>query len=97
MDRAAQAEQVIAVIADSRNPAPGRARVPGEVLLQVTIPLRLTVDSRLRREPLPKAGVVTVLKKDSLLVAHAYKGGWMRVETEDGRSGWVAQAELGAR
>lgn len=97
MDRAAQAEQLIAVIADSGNRGPGRAGVPGEVLLQVTIPLRLMADGRLRREPLPKAAVVAVLKKDSLLVAHAYKGSWMRVEAADGRSGWVTQAELGAR
>ena len=97
MDRAAQAEQLIAVIADSRAQPAGRARVPGEVLLQAAIPLRLTVDSGLRREPLAKAPVVVALRKDSLVVAHAYRGSWMRVETEDGRSGWVAQADLGAR
>jgi len=59
--------------------------------------LKVTVDSKLRRQPLGKAPVVGVLKKDSPLVAHAYKGNWMRVETDDGRSGWVDQMRLGAR
>src|SRR5689334_8687007 len=97
MDRAAQAEQLIAVVADSQATNGVKSHAPPEILLQVTIPLRSTVDTRLRREPLPKAQVVTIVKKDSPLVAHAYKGRWMRVETEEGRVGWISQAELGAR
>jgi hypothetical protein len=94
MERAAQAEQLIALVADNQGSPP---RVPREVPLQVAVPLKVTVDSKLRRQPLGKARVVAVLKKDSPLVAHAYKGGWMRVDTEDGRSGWVDQMRLGAR
>jgi hypothetical protein len=90
-------EQLIAVVADSQASNGAKSRIPPEVLLQVTIPLRSTVDTRLRREPLPKAAVVTIVKKDSPLVAHAYKGRWMRVETEEGRIGWIVQGELGAR
>jgi SH3 domain-containing protein len=97
MDRAAQAEQLIALVAHYQVRPGSRPRVPGEVPLQVAIPLKVTVDSNLRRQPLGKAPVVRVLKKDSLLVAHAYKGNWMQVETEDGRSGWVDQTRLGAR
>ena len=96
MDRASQAEQLIAAVADS-TPAASRSRVTGEVLLQVSIPLRASADSRLRREPQPRAPVVAGLRKDSALVAHAYKGTWMRVETEDGKFGWIPQAELAAR
>ena len=97
MDRAAQAEHLIALVAIDRVRPGSRPRVPGEVPLQVAIPLKVMVDSNLRRHPLGKAPVVDVLKKDSLLVAHAYKGSWMQVETEDGRSGWVDQSQLGAR
>jgi hypothetical protein len=97
MDRAAQAEQLIVLVADNRLPSGSPARVPREVPLQVAIPLKVTIDSKMRRQPLGKAPVVGVLKKDSLLVAHAYKGGWMQVATEDGRSGWVDQTRLGAR
>ena len=98
MDRAAQAEQLVAVVADSGAPSsPSRSRAPSEILLQVTIPLRSAVDTRLRREPQAKAPVVTAVKKDSALLAHAYKGSWMRVETEDGQVGWIPNTELGPR
>ena len=97
MERAAQAEQLIALVADTQVRPGSPPRVPREVPLQVAVPLKVTVDSKLRRQPLGKAPVVGVLKKDSTLVAHAYKRGWMRVETEDGRSGWVDQMRLSAR
>lgn len=97
MDRAAQAEQLIVLVAQFQLRSASRRRVPGEVPLQESIPLKVTMDSNLRRQPLGKATVVGVLKKDGTLVAHAYKGNWMRVETEDGRSGWVDQRQLGAR
>lgn len=96
MDRAAQAEQLVTVVADQA-PQAGRARVPGEIALSIAIPLRVVTDSQLRREPAPRAVVVTAVKKDSAVTAHAYKGSWMRVETEDGRSGWMSQAQLAAR
>ena len=72
-------------------------RVPGESALSVTIPLRVRADTQLRREPAPRAAAVAELKKDSPVTAQAYKGSWMRVETEDGRAGWVSQSQLGAR
>jgi len=98
MDRAAQAEQLAAVVADSGAPSSAaRSRAPAEILLQVAIPLRSAVDTRLRREPQARAPVVTSVKTGSLLLAHAYKGSWMRVETEDGQIGWIAYTELGAR
>jgi hypothetical protein len=97
MDRAAQAEQLIVLVADNRLPSGSPARVPRAVPLQVAIPLKVTINSKLHRQPLGKAPVVGVLQKDSRLVAHAYKGGWMHVATEDGRSGWVDQTRLGAR
>jgi hypothetical protein len=97
MDRAAQAEQLVALVAHYQARPGSRPRVPGEVPFQMAIPLKATVDSNLRRQPHGKAPIVRVLKKDSLVIAHAYKGSWMQVETEDGRSGWVDQTRLGAR
>ena len=96
MDRAAQAEQLVTAAAEG-SPTASRSRVTGEVLLQVGIPLKASADGALRREPRPRAAVVAALRKDSALVAHAYKGDWMRVETEDGRFGWVPQTALAAR
>lgn len=97
MDRAAQAEQLFTLVAHYQLRPGSRDRVPGEVPLQVAIPLKVNVEGKLRRQPLDKAPVVATLKRDGLLVAHAYKGLWMQVETEDGRSGWVEQARLGPR
>jgi len=97
MDRAAQAEQLIAVAADNRARSRSRPPQSGEVLLQVSIPLRVTVEGQLRRQPRRTAPVASVLKKDTPVVARAYKGSWLRVETEGGASGWVEQVQLGAR
>ncbi len=97
MDRAAQAEALIALAAHEQV-RPGRNHgSPGEVPLQVAIPLKVTVDSKLRRQPFANAAVIGVLKKDSPLVAHAYKGPLDAGETDDGRSGWLDQMHLGAQ
>jgi hypothetical protein len=95
MERAAQAEQLVA--AAERTALGPRPRVAGEVLLQVRIPLKATSESRLRREPAQGAPVVSTLPRDAAVVAHAYKDAWMRVETEDGKFGWLPQANLAAR
>ena len=97
MERAAQAEQLIAAAADNRARSRSRPRPSGEVLLQVSIPLRVTVEGPLRREPRSTAPVASILKKDTPVVARAYTGSWMRVETGVGPSGWVEQVRLGAR
>ena len=97
MDRAAQAEQLIAVAADLQGQARSRAPVSGEMLLQASIPLRASVDGPLRREPRRSAAVAGSVKKGAPVVARAYKGGWLRVDTEGGRSGWIEHSKLGAR
>ncbi|MEO8751528.1 MAG: SH3 domain-containing protein [Casimicrobiaceae bacterium] len=94
MELAAQAEQLVAVVAEDQGRAGPRTRVPGQVPLRVAIALKVSADSNLRRQPLPKATVVGVLKKNSLLVARAYKSGWLLVESEDGRVGWVRQTQF---
>ena len=96
MDRAAQAEQLVTAAA-AGTPTASRTRVAGEVLLQAGIPLKSRGDAPLRRAPERRAAVVATLARDTALTAHAYKGDWMRVETEDGRFGWLPQAELAAR
>ena len=97
MDLAAQAEQLATVVADARGRRVSPARATGEVPFLLAVPLRVTADSHLRRQPLGTAPVLGVLPKDTLLVAHAHKGGWLRVETADGRTGWVDQKRLAAR
>ena len=73
------------------------SRSPGQVVLQIAIPLKVTGDGILRRQPFGSAPIVGVLKVGNALVAYAYKGSWLQVETEDGRSGWINQRQIGAR
>lgn len=97
MERASQAEQIVAL---AMGPAPmlqKSARAPGEKLLQVALPLRALAEARVRRQPQGKAPAIGVIAKDTALTALAWKDGWMRVETEDGLAGWVDQAQLGVR
>ncbi|MFO1312775.1 MAG: SH3 domain-containing protein [Burkholderiales bacterium] len=96
MERAAQAEQLVAAALDAAS-IPARARVAGEVRMVPGIPLRAGAAASLRREPQAKAPVVAAIGKDTALVAHGYKAAWMRVETEDGRAGWIPQRELAPR
>jgi hypothetical protein len=97
MERAAQAEQLIAAAADLRGESNSRLRPSREVLLQVSIPLSVTGEGHLRRHPLRSAPITAVLRKNSPVIARAYRANWLRVEAEDGRSGWVDPAQLGAR
>ena len=97
MDRAAQAEQLIAVVADNRARSRSRRR-----RFRRSAAASIDTFARDRRRTAAAttartAPVTSVLKKDTPVIARAYKGSWMRVETEGGSSGWVEQAQLGAR
>lgn len=95
MDRAAQAEEVTAVAADAK--ASPRDRASAERVLQVALPLRAATESPLRQQPRGNARPAGVVKRDAALTAHAWKDGWLRVETADGRSGWVDAARVAVR
>jgi hypothetical protein len=97
METAAQAEQLLALVAHYEVRPGSRDRVPGEVPLQVSIPLKVNVDTELRRQPLARSPVVDRVKKDVLVIARAYKSPWMQVETVDARAGWIEQSRLGPR
>lgn len=93
MERAAQAEALLAVAAAVRSGSPPR----GEKALQVTIALRVTIGSHLRRQPHRRAPILSIVDEDSLVVATAWQDGWLRVTVADGRAGWINQNQLGVR
>jgi len=97
MDLAAQAEQLVTVVADDRARRAPPARAAGEAPFQVAIPLRAVGDAPLRRQPVASAASLGVVVKDTPLVAFARKGGWLRVETADGRAGWMEEKRVGLR
>lgn len=97
MERASQAEQVVAIATRPATAPHPPARKAVEVLLDVPLPLRAITDSHVRRQPQRKAALVGVLRKDSALTALAWRDGWLRVETDDGLAGWVDPVPLAAR
>ncbi len=86
-DLVAQAEQFIAMLMD--NHLTVVAEVTSEVPFKVAIPLKIKVDSHLRGQPNSSAAVLDVLKTSTLVVARAYQGQWLYVQTEAGDFGWV--------
>jgi hypothetical protein len=95
MDLAAQAEQLVVVAGNAR--AGKGARPPPEAPFDVAIRLRTTQGGNLRRQPNGKSAAVGALPAGSPVVAHAWQGGWLRIETEDGRAGWMFQSLVTAR
>ena len=93
MERAAQAEALLAVAAAAQSGSPPR----GATALLVTIALRVTIGSHLRRQPHRRAPILSIVDEDSLVVANAWQDGWLRVTVADGRTGWINQNQLGVR
>ena len=88
MDYASQAREFINMMRNNRE---RKASDPHHVtvLFQVPIPLRASVNSKLREKPGLKAPILGVLKKESIMTAEAYRGEWLQILTADGRSGWI--------
>lgn len=97
MDLAAQAEQMLAILPNAPVRPAARVRATPERPFDAAIPLQVTIDCNLRRQPHSKAPVITVLKAGTPVVAQEYRNNWARVETADGRTGWVYQSLLVAR
>jgi len=87
----AQAEQFIEMLMDNHSMSDARAL--SEIPFKVSIPLKIKVDSHLRRQPNSSAVALEVLEKTTSVVARSYHGPWLHVQTEVGQSGWVL-AEL---
>lgn len=74
-----------------------RPLLKGEVAFGLPVPLRALVRSNLRVGPGLDLRVVTNVRQNELLVGYSYKGQWIRVRTEDGKTGWVFYKLVGAR
>jgi len=71
--------------------------VAGEVAFALPLPLRLIEAAKLRSGPGPEFNVVTDLSRAAALLGLAYKGDWVHVKAEDGRSGWVSSMQVQGR
>lgn len=79
---------------DDRNKADAEG---GETLFAHPLPLKTMTNSNMREGPGLDQKIIATLKKDTLVTGKAYKGGWIRVETWDGKTGWLFQPLLGSR
>lgn len=94
-DLAAQSEQLIDMLIDIGS-MPHTQSTP-EVPFKIAIPLKTKANTRLRRQPDLNADIVTVLQPGTTVVARAYHGQWLRVETQHGGAGWILGELLEAR
>lgn len=88
VELAAQSQEFIDMVASDRRRHATAARGV-EVPFQVPVVLRTRIDGNLRAQPGLKASVLGVLRQGTPLQAHAYRGEWLRVRTEDERAGWM--------
>ena len=89
VELASQSLEIIDIVASGgRGAAPG-ARDAVEMSFQAPVALRARIDSNLRREPGSTEPVLSVLRQGTALQAHALRGEWLHVHTDDGRAGWV--------
>lgn len=96
-DLAAHASQILTAALEPAPRASGRGRPAHELAFESVIPLRVKSESVLRQQPADRSATAGALKEGTLLVAVAARDQWLRVETDDGRSGWIAPGQLGTR
>ena len=71
--------------------------VSGEVAFDPPLPLKVTKNTNLREGPGFNKNVLTTSKQGTAIIGYGYKENWIRVETEDGMTGWVHQSLVMAR
>lgn len=72
-------------------------RVEGEASFTAPLPLRSLGKSSVREGPGVNFRVAFVTEEGAPLVGQSYKGTWVRVTAQDGRSGWIAYNQVAAR
>jgi len=71
-------------------------RLVGETPFAVPISLMLKAASNLRKGPGLDFQILDVLPKGTLVDGYSFKDSWLRVEKEDGTSGWIHRSLVNA-
>lgn len=71
--------------------------ITGEVLFRPPLPLILIKRSNLRTVPDLGSDVLQVLEKGTPVIGYSHKDEWVRIQMEDGPSGWVHQSLIQGR
>ena len=72
-------------------------KLAGERGFDQPLPLKLTKNTNLRAGPGLTHSIRSTLNSDTLIIGYGYKDDWIRIETEEGQSGWVHQSLVMAR
>jgi hypothetical protein len=94
---AGQAKSQIKAIQSSRNHDVSDELIAGEVLFRPPLSLLLLKRSNLRKVPDLDSEVLHVLEKGTPIIGYSHKDDWIRVQMEDGESGWVHQSLITGR
>ena len=70
---------------------------PGEAPFSVPLPMITNKKSNVRKGPGTSYDVAFTLETETPLTGLAHKGQWVRVEVDDGRTGWIYHALVAAR
>lgn len=70
--------------------------VEGEVPFLLPLNLQLLTESDVRKGPGSQFDVMYSWENGTVLIAHAFKGQWVRVTNEDGLGGWVFYKSVGS-
>jgi len=73
------------------------ARMAGETVFDHPLRLKVIKNTNLRTGPGLNYKVSNTLKSGTVIVGHAYKENWIRIDTEKGQAGWVHQSLVTAR
>ena len=74
-----------------------RSLAPGEVLFALPLPLKVLKRSNLRRGPSLQAKIERRLDAGDPILGYSYKEEWIRVQTEEGITGWIFQTLVSER
>lgn len=72
-------------------------KIAGEVLFSLPLPLRVLSKGNIREGPGLNFKALFVVEEGAPLTGQSYKGLWVRVKSEDGRSGWIFYNLVGQR
>lgn len=72
-------------------------KVAGEITFALPLPLRMMARSQAREGPGTTFKVAFALPGGAAVTGQSYKGLWVRIRGEDGRSGWVLYNLVGQR
>lgn len=87
MNYAAQAYEIINMATDKNRSASTSKRLIAT--FQVPVMLYTKTGVNLRKGSNRHTTILTALDKNTVLIANAYQGNWLRVQTEDNNQGWV--------